>query len=349
MTIALPQIQGANILTHSRMQCFKTCPRRHYFQYELGIRKDTTSTPLRMGSAFHLGRDLRAKGHTRAEAIDIAVAGYEELPKWATTDDTVREWMYERETVACLLNGYFWWWEEGGHDADVTIVELVESEKAFELPIRNPDTGSASTTFRVAGKRDAIARFADNRIKVLETKTTGDDVTPGSDYWLRLRLDQQISLYMLSAQEDGIDVESVVYDVVKKPTIKPYRATAAESKKYTKDGKLYASMRENAETPEEWRDRLTADIQERPEYYFARREIPRLPSDLDTFRRELWQQAASVRESRNSGRWFRNTGACISPYRCDYLDVCHHEIDVSQPPPGFVRVVNIHPELQEHE
>lgn len=349
MTISLPQLQGENVLTHSRMQCAKTCPRRHYFQYELGVRRDTTSTPLRIGSAFHLGRDLRAKGHTREEAIDIAIAGYEVLPKWATDDDLVREWMYERETVACLLNGYFWWWEEGGHEPDITIIELVESEKAFELPIRNPETGAASTMFRVAGKRDAIAKFADGRIKVLETKTTGDDVTPGSDYWLRLRLDQQISLYMLSAQEDGIDVESVVYDVVKKPTIKPYKATAAESKKYTKDGKLYANMRENAESPAEWRERLTSDIQERPQYYFARREIPRLPSDLDTFRLELWQQAASIREARKSGRWFRNTGACISPYRCDYLDICHNEIDVTEPPPGFVRVLNIHPELQEHE
>jgi len=213
---------------------------------------------------------------------------------------------------------------------------------------RTSGTDSVGTD-RQRASIERYARFADNRIKVLETKTTGDDVTPGSDYWLRLRLDQQISLYMLSAQEDGIDVESVVYDVVKKPTIKPYKATPEESRKYTKEGKLYANMRENPETPAEWRDRLTADIEARPDYYFARREIPRLPSDLDTFRRELWQQAASIRESRNSGRWFRNTGACISPYRCDYLDVCHNEIDVNEPPSGFVRVVDIHPELKEHE
>ena len=33
-------------LTHSRLACFRACPRKHYLRYEIGIRREITSQPL---------------------------------------------------------------------------------------------------------------------------------------------------------------------------------------------------------------------------------------------------------------------------------------------------------------
>ena len=46
------------LLTHSRMESFKRCRRRHYFEYEVGLRKQTDAKALRMGSAGHEGLDV---------------------------------------------------------------------------------------------------------------------------------------------------------------------------------------------------------------------------------------------------------------------------------------------------
>ena len=43
------------LLTHSRMACAKACLRRHYYTFEMGLRRVRESVPLRMGRAFHKG------------------------------------------------------------------------------------------------------------------------------------------------------------------------------------------------------------------------------------------------------------------------------------------------------
>lgn len=328
-TVALPQLEGAALLTHSRRQCFKKCPRKHFYAYELGIRPERSATPLRMGAAIHLGLDRFGKGDPISLAIATAVAGYEEAPPWADDDEKLAEWMTEREKVAELLAGYFWRWSD-----DLTIAAVVESEHVFTLPIPNPDTGKTTPVFSRAGKRDKIVRLEDGRMAVMEHKTCSEDLSPDSDYWRRLRIDEQISEYVVTARLEGHDVSTVVYDVIRKPSIAP---------------KIVDRKSGRRETPQEYGARLRTDIRERPEFYFARREIPRLDADLLEHAAELWQIQQTIREAQKSGRWFRNTGACLMMGRCEYLDICHQGLDVASGtlPSGFRRVTNIHEELAE--
>ena len=368
MTISLPQLEGASTLTGSRIGTYQTCPRKHYYAYELGVRPDRQAHYFRLGGCVHLGLDARAKGYEQGDAITAAVAQYESLPTWANTDEKVHEWMIERETVARLLSGYFWWWERDDIRADIRPVEIIETEGAFEIPIRNPETGRATQSFTFAGKRDKIIQLADGRRAVMEHKTTGDDISPTSDYWRRLRLDSQISGYMLAAREHGHEVQTVLYDVIKKPTIAPKQIPLlderglkivldADGNRPTKaNGEPYQSansekgwvLQTRLESPEEFGDRLTNDIADRPEYYFQRQEIPRLEADLEEFRVQLWQMQQQIRESQNAGRAFRNTSACIGRGRCEYLDICHQGIDLNQGiPAGYRRVTTVHEELSE--
>lgn len=350
------------------MQCFKGCVRKHYFQYEQGLRRDRDATALRIGGMVHKALEILWTDADHPNAIGMAMIvianSYANLPGWVTTEDTKREWECERETVAALIKGYWNHWHTATPPAEC--VEL-----PFEAPIRNPETGAASRTYRLAGKIDAIATLADGRTAVVEHKTTGEDIGVDSDYWKRLRFDPQISGYCLGARHLGHDIQTVLYDVIRKPTIRPEKVTMVDADGFkivvdangervyltnkagdkTKpresgDAEKGYTLCTRPQTPEEWWKKLSDDIAARPEFYFQRREIARIDSDMEEYEAELWATAELVREARTKQRWTRNTSACIGMSRCDFLDICHLGLEIDETPEGFVRLSHVHPELQ---
>jgi hypothetical protein len=221
----------------------------------------------------------------------------------------------------------------------------VASELAFDIPMVNPATGAATPIWSLGGVIDAIVRLPDGRIAVLEFKATSRDFAPGADYWLRLHLDPQLSIYVIAARELGYEVETVLYDVTRRPALRPLKATAPEARKFTKDGRLYANQRDRDETPEEFAGRVAADIAAKPDQYFARIEIARLDQDLDECRAEMWWQQLAIRAAQRSGHWFRNPGSCFEPLPCDYLAICQQRDLDTHTPAGFLRSDTVHPEL----
>jgi hypothetical protein len=314
-------------LTATRLACLRRCPRQHWYRFEVGLSKTREATPLRIGKAFHRGMELRHTlfGRDIESILKVCLDDYEIVPGWA---DPV-EWAVERETLAALLRGHFW--RYGRDDLEFLAVELT-----FDLPLTNPATGGTSHAFGLAGRMDAIVRLADGRIAVLEYKTCGEDISPASDYWLRLRSDGQISQYVLAARAMGYDAATVIYDVTRKPTIRLRRS----------------------ETPEGYGKRLLEDIGDRPDYYFQRREVPRLEDELESYRAELWQQAKHLLAMRRRGRklarpdeaHFRNVGRWTCN-QCDYSPLClaGAHIDPAAPPPGFCLLADVNPELQDQE
>jgi len=301
-------------LTATRLATFRGCPRRHYYRFELGLSRIRGAAPLRFGKALHLGLEAHNGGATADEAVARAAAGYEQPPEWADPTD----WTVERETLAALLAGHFWRYDDDD-------VQIIAAEQVFDLPLVNPRTGRQSRTFRLGGKIDAIVRLPDGRLAVLEYKTAGEDIGPDSEYWLRLRCDPQLSHYVLAARTIGHDVATVLYDATRKPTIR---------------------LRRN-ETPEQYGERLLADLGERPDYYFQRREVPRLEDELAEYRLELWQQARQLREAQRHGRWFRNVGRMTCSH-CAFSAVCLNGIHVEPggpPPTGYEYLDDVHPEL----
>jgi len=343
------------LLTNSRMSCARTCRRKHYLMYEVGLRRIRSADALRFGSGFHLGLDVKGKGATDEEAIEKATAGYDICPQWANPDD----WELERVILATMLAGHFWRYSQDN-------LQFIATEQQFRMPIVNPETGARSRTFEAAGKIDGIVTLQDGRQAVLEYKTTSDDLAPESDYWLRLRCDGQISLYVLAARHAGFRVDTVLYDVTRKPTIRPKLIPTldihgkkividtAGQRVFKKDGSPRESasekdgwvVQQTRETPAQFGERLLQDIGERPDFYFQRREVPRLQAELDEFEAELWQQAQAIRDSQLSGRWFKNVSALTCDF-CEYKDLCLNSVAVNpaSPPAGFEIVANVHQEL----
>lgn len=317
------------LLTTSRARAFQRCPRYHDIRYNRGYRSAVDSGPLAFGSLFHRALEAWWKA-PRAGALAAAL---EALSREVDADrfDLARAWT--------LIEGYDARWRD-----EPLVAERVEA--TFGLELVNPQTGAASRTWRLAGKVDAIVR-REGQLWLLEHKTSSEDISPGTPYWSKLRLDTQVSIYLRGAVALGYDVEGCIYDVIGKPSLRPLLATPAEARKYTKSGQLYANQREQDETPEEYRERLRAAVAEQPDRYFQRGDVVRLEDETAESQWELWQTARSIRDAQIAERHPRYPDACWRFNRaCDYFDVCTGSAsldDVSR----FVHETDPHTELKE--
>ncbi len=107
-------------------------------------------------------------------------------------------------------------------------------EVPFEIELRD-DANKVVPGWLLVGRKDALVEFPrEGRVKVVEHKHTSSDITPGSDYWVRLSVDTQSSIYVEAAQRIGYKIDTVLYDVSKKPDIRRKFATPLESRKFTK-------------------------------------------------------------------------------------------------------------------
>jgi PD-(D/E)XK nuclease superfamily len=176
------------------------------------------------------------------------------------------------------------------------------------------------------------------KVFLLETKTSSENIEPGSSFWKRTVLDPQLSLYLPALRTMGHDPRGCVYDVLRKPDLEPYKATPLDKRKYTKPTKkdpvsrLYAGQHETDETPESYRGRCLEAIGKRPEKYYARGLVVRLESDEREAAADVWQTASQMRESKRLNIYPRNPDSCFEWSRdCDYLNVCSGIMKIDDP------------------
>ena len=301
-------------LTNSARNKFAACHRAYQLFYVQGKRPVIPSDALGFGTAMHSllegvwgGSSSRANGEGDGG------------PSFNTGDP------YRDMTLKALYEGYLDRWERDDDER----FEKVAAEVYFEAPLMNPETGGISKTWVLAGKIDAIAREkATGKLYIIEHKTTSQDIGPGSDYWRRLAIDGQVSGYYVGAQANGYEVENCLYDVIRKPTIKPYKATPEDKRKYNKDGSLSKTCREFDETPEEWYHRLELDILQRPDYYYARVEVARSADDLTDYLFDMWAVGREIADAQRLGRFSRNPQNCQSYGKCEFFDVCSGCADI---------------------
>lgn len=313
------------LLTASRLRAARACQRLHHIEYSLRYRPAVDADALRFGTLLH--KALEAwwlASNNRLDAALVAIAANEADP-------------FDRVRAEELMRGYDIRW---GSEPYQTV--LVEAQ--FEMDLVNPSTGRPSQTWKLGGKVDGVVIDGQGRKLLIEHKTASGDISPGSEYWRRLRMDLQVSVYFAGARALGHDVEACVYDVIGKPGQKPLKATLPESRKFKKDGTLYAGQRETDETPEEFRLRYREAIAENPNAYYQRGEVVRLDSEMADAMFDIWQTARQVREAELAGRAPRNPDACVRFGRtCPYFDVCSGEASLDDT--ARFRKSQKHPEL----
>ena len=315
------------LITNSECGTYRRCPREHKFAYTLGVRSVETDAPLRFGTAIHHCLELVMK--RRPVNLPDGKAFYDADP-------------YMAERMTAMIDGYTARWDRNEY-------EVLATEVQFDCPLVNPATGAASTKYALGGKIDAIVRDARGDVWIMEHKTSSVDITPGSQYWQRLRLDAQISTYLVGARALGFSPRGVLYDVLGKPGMRPLLATPVESRKYTKTSELYASQRYEDETPSEYGARIRAAIAADPNKYYVRGTVVRLADEEREAAEDVWYTAARIRESRRTGIAPRNPDACVRYGRiCAYMPVCTGESDIDNPA-RYKRVDTVHQELAVEE
>lgn len=280
-----------NILTASRMEKLLKCPRAHFWSYEIGLRKEVTTAPaLRFGSAW--AKAMEARWHKESYEDALAFS----IPEGVDLDE------YQAATLSALLAAYYDIY--GKTERAAKIHPEVQFESFIEV---------AGVTFKVSGKIDGLGSAKDRTSMLVESKTTGDSISPDSDYWLRLRFNIQVLNYVSESRKIGWDVRKAFYDVTRKPAIKPKQVTVVrDGKKVVLDSKgkrvklkngewresgdtkLGYVVQTKIETPEQFCDRLYKDAKSRPDFYFKRHEIPIVEQEVEDFEREREELAALI-------------------------------------------------------
>ncbi len=347
MTETLAEPRALELLTSSRMRCFRECARKHDLRYVQGYAPVKTAEALRFGSLVHVALEAYWRA-IQAWQRDSTMIFVDRLATDAVSDaiaafpDSDRfEKIRAEEMVAAYIAK---WGARDPHEYEVLAVE-----KRFDAPLLNPETMHASKTWRLAGKVDIVLRRrVDERVLVADHKTTSDEVE-GDDatFWAKLVMDFQATQYVLGAESMGYAVDELLWDVLKKPRQRPLLATPLLERKRTKTGELYAKQRAYDETPDEYRVRVREAISAEPDRFIQRRPIPRSNSQLSDFMFSAWAQAGTMRESARLGRAPMNPDACHAWGVCPYWDLCSTGGKPQDYPASFVKLTDVHPELSE--
>ena len=188
-----------NTITASAMNSLLHCPRSFFWSHEVGLQKEGAGLALRFGSAWHRAMEARWRGAEYGDALALAI------PEGIDLD------VYMCATLAGLLAGYY------DHYGPIEKIGRSEPEQQFDEAIEG-------THFRMQGKIDNIGLIENMTHALVESKTTGDDISPDSEYWLRLRFNVQVLQYVDASRKMGYDVTEVYYDVTRKPSIRPLKS-----------------------------------------------------------------------------------------------------------------------------
>jgi hypothetical protein len=302
------------LLTASRLRAERVCPRLHWIQYELGYRPAVAAHALAFGTLVHSALEAWWRAYGTPAALNDGLAVIQ-----AAKDVDPFDLARARE----MLRGYDARWQGAPY-------KVIAVEQQFETSLVNPLNGIAHDAFRLAGKIDAIVRDEQGRYLVVEHKTSGEDISPGSEYYRRLRLDSQISVYVAGARALGFDVTGCIYDVLGKPKLKPLKAN---------------TKRAADETPDEHAVRVAADIAENPSDYYQRAEIVRLEEEMTEAMLDVWQTAERIQLAERAQRAPKNPDSCVRFGRlCEFWAVCSGEASLCDNP-AFKKTV-AHPELE---
>ena len=232
-----------------------------------------------------------------------------------------------RAKVRALAVGYDSRWQTAGYEA-------IAVEQVYQADLWNPETNKRSRTFRVAGKIDVVASLY-GRTWIIDHKTTSHDIAdPDAPFWRQLAIEGQVNHYMLLQWLHGVKPDGALWDVIRKPTISPKKLTKAERASAVAERRycgrqlsmdtLAALQTDERENAEMYEARLVNDCMlERPEWYFARRPVPRLDHEILDYASDLWEIGQEILESRKRARLPKSSGSCIQYNApCRFLGIC---------------------------
>lgn len=184
-------------------------------------------------------------------------------------------------------------------------------EYPYRVRLRNPATGHYSRTFDLLGYADGVEDCG-SYFELVENKLVGQVTAVAVK---RLPLDRQLALERYGLwRATAKAVRRVKYRWVRKPSIKQ-----REGRKKDKS---------DAESIDEFLQRLTADYVERGDGFYSHEETFFVdPADTLRVEAELWEWAEQLRSQRRRQFFDRNTSHCTDYGGCQFIPICTGDPD----------------------
>ena len=273
-------------LSVSEMNTFRKCPEKWRLQYREMLYPSGRSQIFQRGTLFHSALEFIYKG----------------MPIDGIQEDLSKMSKLEQTKLLLMINGYVAYWLK----KDQEKYRPYKIEHAFDIPLRMPETGEVITGVRVRGYIDmlTIDKKTANMV-VMEHKTTMQPIKQGDPYWADLKLSPQAGLYYMVAQEQGWNVDSVVYNVAHVPTLR----------------------QKNKESLEAYKQRCLDDMVKNPSSYYGRQEFKFTDDDLRKFQRDLYLTWKLMEYAEKNGVPRYTSNCRQGYYTCEYFDLCTGESD----------------------
>lgn len=298
------------------------------------------------------------------EMMDAVIRYLNKVYEVVPMSKTRAEWLTERAILLYSLCGYNWQYVDDDYEIVAEEIQfrlpILNPATGRALPnvvlqgridklVRSPNGIYYIDEHKSTGKSvDSDSTFWSHL--TLDTQTK---LYPYAAQ--RLQLAGELEQYGIKPIDPLI--RGVRYDAWHKPGISPKKLTQADSKKLVETGEYLGEKfnvtcppdangpvldgevldttpgaKEGAfavrETPEMFGTRLLADIVERPEFYFARRDISRTDAELKAFEWDIYNIYKTIKFMDKNNRWWTNEQQCEATFRCPYTSVCYNNIKV---------------------
>lgn len=305
------------VMTHSKRQAFKNCPRYFYWKHEQRLE-------------HRLKRKGRRRGSIFGDALFVARSAAEQLGEAASVDSAIKGAIRE-----CVTGAYEEIIDEGRYhdqdDLDSLAVEAVKVEVMateycrhygldqrreieYDLPLVDPDTNLNSLLYKLGGKIDGVQVTGEKQARIIEDKLTSSIQVAMIE---RLPLDEQTSEYTDAFAAMGWKAD-VSFRYTRLPGINPLKPKQYKTKPDYP-----------GETLDEFAERLTEDVQDRPDFYFVEQIIDFPTHHMLDFRRGRWQEIYVIDAARKQAAadqplrvFYKNTSRCWEFGGCEFIPLC---------------------------
>lgn len=296
---------------------------------------------------------------------------YAEVPPYKTPD----EWAVEQIKILYSISGYYWHY--GREDQFETVgteiyfsLSIIDPKTGKAVPVaKRPGKVDRLVRHKESGLLYVFERKS--TVTNLDSGQYWDRVNMDgqvSMYLSALRQAQKLGkLEKYGVAKDDSPIQGIYYDVWHKPGIEPKMLSQKDSKAFVETGEYFGEKfnivgevklgqvftingingaitlgkKEGTfkifETPEMYGARLLNDISERPDFYFAQREIARTDEQLARFDQQLANMSKVIRYVWENDLWYINERSCETPYYCDFRSICYNNQNVGPDdvPEGF--------------
>jgi hypothetical protein len=303
-------------LTYSSIQMFKACRKKYQYKYVMGLVPVEKPLYFSTGAAFHVALESHYKGQKPDQSISLIENYFNENMPGSDDLERFEKWDSEKRLTVALFCRYLEYYQMGEF-------WVIDTEKQFNVPIINPETGRAGMVFDIAGKIDLLVKV-NGLYWIVEHKTAG---VINSLYKKKLTMDAQSILYIEAMGRSlNIKIQGVIYNVIlkavpKKPGLLKAGGLSTSRSQCTTLELFKKSISENFLDESDYTEYLDFLSRNRKEYFY-REYLTFTPEDMAEWRRELWDIQQDIRKCENENRYYKNTNQCTNYGVCGYFDIC---------------------------